>query len=317
MVSFILTYYNLPIEMLRQCIDSIKSLELKNDEREIILVDDGSDKSPLNQISQYQEDIIYVRQRNEGLSSARNAGISMAKGCYIQFVDADDYLIKHAYDQCLNIARKQEADLIVFQETEEYAADPTEVVAISPIMNGSQYMRNNNLRGSACGYLFKPQVLSELRFTPGLIHEDEEFTPLLFLRSDALCATNLKAYHYRKRPQSIITATDKEKIQKRLNDLHSIIVKLHRTADTLPTPEKTALDRRVAQLTMDYLYKIMVDMNDSKELKHRVMELRDEGLFPLPNKSYTTKYSLFQKISQSLTALKMMSIILPYIKKER
>ena len=50
LVSFILTDYNLPTDMLCECIDSILRLSLRADEREIIIVDDGSDNSPMNDL---------------------------------------------------------------------------------------------------------------------------------------------------------------------------------------------------------------------------------------------------------------------------
>ena len=62
LVSFILTYYNLPVKMLCECIDSILALTMQPCEREIIVVDDGSDNSPMNDLMKYGDDIIYIRQ---------------------------------------------------------------------------------------------------------------------------------------------------------------------------------------------------------------------------------------------------------------
>ena len=80
LVSFILTYYNQPVQMLCECIDSILALSLRSFEREIIIIDDGSRVSPMNGLMQYGDEIIYVRQKNGGLSVARNKGIEMAQG---------------------------------------------------------------------------------------------------------------------------------------------------------------------------------------------------------------------------------------------
>ena len=106
LVSFIIAYYNLPIPMLCECIDSIIALSLLPSEREIIVVDDGSENSPMNALMRYGDNIIYIRQHNKGLSEARNVGIQMAKGSYLQFVDADDYLLKAPYSHCLELLRK-------------------------------------------------------------------------------------------------------------------------------------------------------------------------------------------------------------------
>ena len=53
LVSFIITYYQLPIKMLQECIESILALSLTDQEREIILIDDGSEKSPVDDLSRY------------------------------------------------------------------------------------------------------------------------------------------------------------------------------------------------------------------------------------------------------------------------
>ena len=97
-VSFIVTTYNLPIDYIKECLDSILQLSLNPKEREIILIDDGSDICPLNDLAEYLPNIIYLRQPNQGVSVARNYGMKIATGKYIQFIDGDDYILKAAYD---------------------------------------------------------------------------------------------------------------------------------------------------------------------------------------------------------------------------
>ena len=80
-------------------------LSLNKREREIILVDDGSDLTPLNELIDLRDGIIYLRQANKGLSAARNLGLRMASGSYIQFVDGDDFLLQAPYEHCLDIMR--------------------------------------------------------------------------------------------------------------------------------------------------------------------------------------------------------------------
>ena len=69
LVSFILTYYNLPVQMLCECIDSILALSLTPEEREIIVVDDGSEVSPMNGLMHYGDDIISTWQQAPTCSS--------------------------------------------------------------------------------------------------------------------------------------------------------------------------------------------------------------------------------------------------------
>jgi glycosyltransferase involved in cell wall biosynthesis len=317
LVTFIIAYYNLPTEMLRQCLDSILALTLCRNDRQIIVVDDGSDQSPLEELSQYMDDILYLRQPNAGLSEARNSGIQMAKGQYLQFVDADDLLLQSPYEHCLDIVRFKQPDIVMFDFTDGNDNDNCATFNTEDLRSGTEYLSQHNLQATACGYLFKRSMIGNLRFTPGIYHEDEEFTPQLLLRAESVLATDAKAYFYRHRPHSITTEEDKRKVVKRISDKLLVIKKLHRMADTMPTEERLALNRRVAQLTMDYIYNIITQTRDRQFLDHKLEQLRLEGLFPLPDRDYTTKYKWFRRMTNSSIGLSLLMNVLPMINKER
>lgn len=314
-ISFILTYYNLPVDLLCECIDSILALSLQPDEREIIVVDDGSEQSPVGQLMRYGDEITYIRQRNLGLSEARNTGIQMSTGHYLQFVDADDKLIKPDYDYCIGIARSEHPEMILFDFTNALSAPSTLVHHQQP-QSGSHYMRHNNIHGTACGYLFQRSILGELRFTPGILHEDEEFTPLLMIRAETLCCTHARAYFYRQRSHSITAQGDARHTIRKFNDLHGVISRLHDIADHRPVDDRTALQRRVAQLTMDYLYQIIIQTKSHHYLERKVSSLRREGLFPLPDQNYTTKYTWFRRLAGTKAGRGILIRIIPITQKE-
>lgn len=119
LVSFIVTVYNLPIEFIKQCINSILALSLQAKDREIIIIDDGSRIPALEELAEIKDDIIYLRQHNQGPSMARNMGLKIATGKYIQFVDGDDYLIQAPYEHCLDIVRYHNPDIVLFNETKK------------------------------------------------------------------------------------------------------------------------------------------------------------------------------------------------------
>lgn len=311
LISFILPYYDLPVGMLCECIDSILALSLSNSEREIIVVDDGSETCPMDDLKKYGDDILYIRQNNKGLSEARNTGIQMARGEYLQFVDSDDLLLQTPYEHCIDIARQKKPDIIVFDftTTGSTVSNYTDMDS----MSGSEYMRHHNIRGTACGYLFRQTTLSDLRFTPGIYNEDEEFTPLLLLRADTISVTNAQAYYYRQRPNSIITKPDIRHQLRKLNDTRAIISRLHFQADRLPADGRTALQRRVAQLTMDYLYNVIRQTRSRHYLDRKIEELRREGLFPLPDRNYTTKYVWFRRLTNSQAGRTILLRIIPHL----
>lgn len=316
LVTFIITYYNQPIPMLCKCIDSILALSLRDFEREIIITDDGSEVSPMNGLMQFEDNIIYMRQKNQGLSMARNIGISMAHGKYLQFVDADDYLIQAPYEHCLdNIRYHQDIDMVVFDFTNSAINQST--FDDLPIMSGTEYMRTKNIHGTACGYLFKRTTLSELRFTPGIWHEDEEFTPQLLIRAERICVTNAKAYFYNKHPGTITTHSDEESKQKRFNDLIGVIERLCYLADRVPQNDRLALQRRIAQLTMAYIYQVIIQQRSQKALNACIDDLTNKGLFPLPDRDYSQKYKWFRKMTNTRLGRTILLNTLPLLKKER
>ena len=316
LVSFILTYYNQPVQMLCECIDSILALSLRSIEREVIVIDDGSRVSPMNGLMQYGDEIIYVRQKNGGLSVARNKGIEMAQGTYLQFVDADDHLIQAPYEHCLDLIRiNATIDMVMFDFTRSGSNET--VYNDTPVMTGSEYMRKYNIHGTACGYLFKRTTLSKLRFTPGIWHEDEEFTPQLLIRAEHVCATDAKAYYYYKHKGTITTHEDDESKAKRFDDIRGVLDRLQYLCDRVPQADRVALQRRVAQLTMDYIYQVIVQQRSQQALNACIEDLSSKGLFPLPDRDYSQKYKWFRKMSNTRLGRTILLNTLPLLKKER
>lgn len=302
LISFIITDYNVPEGMLEECLDSIFRLTLSDREREVILVDDGSAQSPVNDIRKYLDKILYIRQANQGVSVARNVGLELARGEYVQFVDGDDYLLTAAYEHCLDIARYQDADMVMFRFSEECKSkdiDDSDFKYDGPV-NGHEYMRHNNLRASPWGYIFRRSLLGSLRFHRGIEYgEDEEFTPQLVLRADKVYTTEAAAYFYRQWDNSATHQDTKRRKLKRLHDTVDVITTLRDRADVLPYDDRTALQRRIDQLTMDYLYNVITLTHNRHYLEKCIGRLHERGLFPLPDRAYTQKYKYFRKLVNS------------------
>ena len=311
LISFIVITYNLPPEMIRECLESILSVSLTPEEREVILIDDGSENAPLNGLSDISNEIIYLRQHNQGPSAARNKGMEIANGKYIQFVDGDDFLIPAPYNYCLDIVKNQDPDIVLFANTKKHRETSQNSFRQSKPETGSSFMYHHNLRSAACGYIFKHHLIATLRYSVGLLHEDEEFTPLLFLRAEKIITTNAKAYYYRMRHGSTTQNNAPLHLTKRLSDLERIIVKLHDLKDTLPTYDQQALGRRIAQLSMDYLYNTIRLTRSPQKLNEAIAHLRKHGLYPLPDKRYTSKYKLFRATIGNKLGRKALLLILP------
>ncbi len=316
LVTFIITYHEQPTIMLTKCIESVLALSLRPYEREIIVVDDGSANSPLADLKRFEQDVVYLRKSNGGVSTARNFGMRAASGVYIQFIDGDDMLLTNNYEHCLDLIRYGKADAVLF----DFSTTPEAPVIYedSEPRSGSELMRSQNIHGATWSCLFSRRIVGNLAFTPGINYgEDEEFTAQLLLRADRVVSTTAQAYFYRHHNASAIGDTSSEGVAHRLDDNHQVIVSLNRTADTLPAEERVALQRRVAQLTMDYIYNTIMLTRSRQQLDQRLEELRNEGLFPLPDRDYTTKYKWFRRMTNSRLGLAILMRTLPFTSKER
>ncbi|MGI6232828.1 MAG: glycosyltransferase family 2 protein [Prevotella sp.] len=311
LVSFILPVWNLDSGLVTQAVESILQLDMKPAEREIILVDDGSNQLSFDPGQPWADEVVFVRQPHAGPSVARNRGLDIARGRFIQFVDADDCLCPRAYNHCLDIIRQGEAEVVMFQQA-SFETDPQAVMVAlgasvkssnafrdAKSVSGPHYMRHHNLRGSVCGFLFDARLLGRLRFTPGILREDEEFVPLLLIRTTRLVETSATAYLYRQRPDSLMHRHDEAFMNKAFDDTFDIIRRLQHKAATLPHNMRSALNRRVNQLAMDYLYNVMTykSQEGTDFVGTAVSRLKSIGLYPLPVKNYTPKYAAFSMLT--------------------
>lgn len=295
LVSFIITTSKHQKEYLVECIKSILQLSLNPKEREIILIDDGSDICPLNDLAEYLPNIIYLRQPNQGVSVARNYGMKIAIGKYIQFIDGDDYILKAAYEHCLDIVRYHQPDIVTFNYCKNNKNIEPSYELPTPV-TGTDFLNNNNLHGAAWSYIFRHSIVGSLQFTPGIVYgEDEEFTPQLFLRAERIFKINTEAYFYRDNKNSVSHQYHKEKIQLRMDNSMEVLLHLQQLLDKIPVAERQALNRRIAQLTMDYLYNNIRLNHSLISLNKCIKQLRSHGLYPLPDKDYTKKYTMFRK----------------------
>lgn len=195
MISIIIPVYNVE-KYLSRCINSILSQSYKD--LEIILVDDGSpDNSPrlCDEIAQKDSRVVVIHKSNGGLSSARNAGLDIAKGEYIFFVDSDDWLSsKEVLEQFYNKAIENNSSFVFGLMNS--ATDKT----ITPLKVNNRYkeddlfLLSNPYLFSACNKLYKKELFKNIRFELNRVNEDVDIIPLIF--QNALNPICLREYSY-------------------------------------------------------------------------------------------------------------------------
>ena len=212
MISVIVPIYNVE-KYLEKCVNSI--LNQSYSDLEIILVDDGSpDRCPeiCDQYADKDKRIRVIHKKNGGLSDARNAGLDIAKGEYISFIDSDDYIDPLMFEKMMDSIMETEADICIcgYQEVDEEGTvlksitQPSQVItqkeAFSYLMDGNVFY------AIMCNKVFKRDIFENrnLRFPVGKIHEDEFIIHYLYGECCGISVLNNVFYHYFTRSESIM-----------------------------------------------------------------------------------------------------------------
>ena len=215
MVSVIIPIYNTE-KYLHQCVNSV--LAQTYSDLEIILVNDGSpDKSGdiCDEYAATDNRIIVVHKENGGLSDARNAGLDVATGEYIYFLDSDDYIETDAIERLVLFMESEKADIVCLNKqpfTEESGIKINKEKLIRyPVCSGAKnvifrFQKENEWFPGAPLQFYRTAFLKreELRFKKGLLYEDLLFNGIAYVRAEKVSPINSFLYHYRIRNGSIL-----------------------------------------------------------------------------------------------------------------
>lgn len=208
-ISIIVPVYNVE-DFLDECIKSIVGQTYKN--IEVILIDDGStDNSPAICDKWASEDsrIKVVHQQNQGVSTARNRGISLSTGDYVYFVDSDDYIDLNLCQVAINALNKDQSDIVVFgfcrvTEQGKLLVEEPWKNAVLNRENALKELFSGEMRSYPCNKIFNRKLWSGVEFPVGRVFEDIGTIYKVFLEAEKISCIEDMLYYYRKRASSII-----------------------------------------------------------------------------------------------------------------
>ena len=224
-ISVVVPVYNTK-EYLEECLDSLIAQTL--DDIEIIIVNDGSTDGSADICKKYAKkynNIKYISQKNQGQSAARNAGVRVAKGEYVGFVDSDDHIKDDMYEFLYNNALRHN-------------------VAISAC--GFMLGNRNPLRKGICklynkaealdyyllpGYfeimiwnkIYKKELFDKVQFMPRKITEDVPTIYRLIAEGNGIYYDSTPKYFYRSRPGSVSRKKFSSDEYRTLEDIDEIV----------------------------------------------------------------------------------------------
>ena len=212
LISVIVPVYNVE-KYLDYCINSIANQTYNN--LEILLIDDGStDQSSAicDKWAVKDKRIKVIHKENGGLSDARNAGMQMAKGAYIAFIDSDDWIEKYYIEYLYRAIKETGAEISACEVRQVVDGQKTEKLnnkVLSEIKCTTEealatILKGNGFRAVAWNKLYKASLLSEETFKVGVLHEDEFFTYRIIGKAKILSFVENPLYNYRQRSGSIM-----------------------------------------------------------------------------------------------------------------
>lgn len=209
-VSIIVPVYNVA-QYLAQCLESI-GVEQFQGKAEIILVDDGSTDGSSDMCDAFaaqHNNVQVIHKSNGGLSDARNAGMNIARGDFIYFLDSDDWLAPNAIDKLYHFARENGCEIVqggfyyAFDDRLQYDSLFSETFVLDKQSAMEQLVRNKYLKNFAWGKLYKTNIVKHHPFPIGKYYEDSFWQHHIFHEISKLGFIPEPLYYYRQRANSI------------------------------------------------------------------------------------------------------------------
>lgn len=211
-ISVIVPIYKVE-QYLNRCIESIVNQTYRN--LEIILVDDGSpDQCPKMCDDWAEKDarIVVIHKENGGLSDARNAGMKIATGEYIFFVDSDDWIHRETLEILILYQKEQNANVVECKALpvdsefldKKVVKEELQLQEFNSQGAMTALLRENPLKQTVWNKLYKRELIQDIFFEVGKYHEDEFWTYQVFDKVTKLIYVDVQLYYYFQRSDSIM-----------------------------------------------------------------------------------------------------------------
>lgn len=211
LISVIVPIYKVE-EYLSRCVDSIINQTYKN--LEIILVDDGSPDNCPKLCDDYAEKdsrVKVVHKKNGGLSDARNAGMEVATGEYISFIDSDDYIALDFFETLYNTMQAEKSDIVECSVVKFYDdnhfdeyKDDLSIKNMCTQDGLVSLITENPFKQHVWNKLYKADLVLDVPYAVGNLNEDEFWTYQIFGRAKIVTRIYKTMYYYFQREGSIM-----------------------------------------------------------------------------------------------------------------
>lgn len=291
-LSIIIPVYNVE-RFLPECLESCLNQNISEDDYEIICIDDGSTDRSGMILDEYRcnNSITVIHKENEGLSSARNVGISHAKGDYLWFVDSDDFIQDNILLMLKTVIQYNNLDLLT---ANAYAfGDYSDF----PVLSKDEIENKHNLKGIRTSKydslivmnIYKRALISENNLSFEMKFLSCEDTPFHFY-FDAISKEKMEIddviYFYRRRPGSLMSTDFYARKESQI--AYCEFFKNYFDKDF---GDSYYSSRLLSKSLKSLLYSIA--RMQKNEMNENIYILKQKGLFPLKWNYFPKKYDIW------------------------
>lgn len=336
-LSIIIPVYN-AAKFLPKCLDSILVQDLDFADYEILIINDGSTDDSLTIANSYSSNYGHVKvstKANGGVGSARNKGLSLAKGDYIYFIDPDDYLAEGVLRRIIEQAENNDLEILTFgtaRTTNSKLFNSTTKEAkleLSPILNGENYIAKNYYHNEVWWYVIKRAFIekSKINFIEGRWMEDAILTAKLFLKATTIAHFPIDAHRHLIIEGSAMTNRESSHYLKVIDDnRNAALVFESMIQNLLKSNADPKCIKRLRTRQQSFIFFLMVRMLKStisfKQVKKTISEISNTNAYPLnafPGDDYKGKrYALLTRLFNKKQVFYIMfSLFNPFFKKTK
>ena len=256
-LSIIIPAYNAAL-YIDKCIRSCENQDISQEDYEIIIVDDGSIDNTKECIEQLQKDfnnIIYIYQVNSRQGAARNNGLNHAKGKYIWYVDADDWIESNCLCEIINKLEEDNLTALAVRHAKYYGEKLKLWVALDEktINSGKDVLQGKKMLVSPTYCIWDRTYLlnQQLFFLENIFHEDSEIYPRMYYNAERIGFYNRVCYYIYESDNS----TTRSNNPQRAIDVITVVQHLQRFCDAIVSKEiKKAIRQYICSMINMSLY---------------------------------------------------------------
>lgn len=299
LLTIILTVYNKEQYLHRAFNSLLSQTDTEEDDYEVLVVNDGSTDRSGKIIGEYAHTNSKIRvltQSNQGLSMARNNGVSNAKGEYVWFVDADDSIATDSVYSII-IATKSNPDIIpIYAETIGLSVVRNKIP--TSVKTGRDILLCKGWNHCGPFFIYKKSFLEEnnLHYLPGIYHEDSELTPRLLWYAKSVVVIPKVLYSVYRDPNSITQVPRKKRAYDYITVAESLFSFSRINISNEDSPLMHIYDT-IISVILNNAFSIIVihDKEDQKDFCNFLYEKRFlfKSLFCSSSLKYKIEYIMF------------------------